>query len=76
LTIHIEKKIPVGAGLGGGSSDAAAVLTALNNHFGKPLSLPALMALGSRMGADVPFLFWVRRRWQPGSATSSIPSPT
>jgi 4-diphosphocytidyl-2-C-methyl-D-erythritol kinase len=55
LTIHIEKHIPVGAGLGGGSSDAAAVLMALNNHFGKPLSLPALMTLGSRLGADVPF---------------------
>ncbi|MFO7716611.1 4-(cytidine 5'-diphospho)-2-C-methyl-D-erythritol kinase [Desulfosarcina sp.] len=55
LTIHIEKKIPVGAGLGGGSSDAAAVLTALNDHFGKPLSRPELMALGARIGADVPF---------------------
>lgn len=55
LTIHIDKKIPVGAGLGGGSSDAAAVLVALNDYFGKPLSMQALMALGTRLGADVPF---------------------
>ena len=55
LTIHIDKKIPVGAGLGGGSSDAAAVLMALNDHFGQPLATRALMALGTRLGADVPF---------------------
>ncbi|MBC2711311.1 MAG: 4-(cytidine 5'-diphospho)-2-C-methyl-D-erythritol kinase [Desulfosarcina sp.] len=58
LTIHIEKNIPVGAGLGGGSSDAAAVLTALNDHFGQPLSTPALMALAARIGADVPFFIF------------------
>lgn len=55
LMIRIEKNIPVGAGLGGGSSDAAAVLNALNDHFGKPLSTPELMALGRSIGADVPF---------------------
>ena len=55
LTIHIDKKIPVGAGLGGGSSDAAAVLKALNDCFGRPLSTRKLMALGTRIGADVPF---------------------
>jgi 4-diphosphocytidyl-2-C-methyl-D-erythritol kinase len=55
VAIHIKKNIPVGAGLGGGSSDAAAVLTALNNHFGHPLSNPALMELGASIGADVPF---------------------
>jgi 4-diphosphocytidyl-2-C-methyl-D-erythritol kinase len=58
LTIHIEKKIPVGAGLGGGSSDAACVLTALNNYFNRPLSTAALMALGGRIGADVPFFIF------------------
>lgn len=55
LCIQIEKQIPVGAGLGGGSSDAAAVLTALNNHWGQPLSSSEMMALGARIGADVPF---------------------
>ena len=58
FSIHIEKKIPVGAGLGGGSSDAAAVLTFLNDHYGKPLSRTALMALGARIGADVPFFIF------------------
>jgi 4-diphosphocytidyl-2-C-methyl-D-erythritol kinase len=55
LAIHIDKNIPVGAGLGGGSSDAAAVLKALNGYFGQPLDTQALMALGRRLGADVPF---------------------
>ena len=55
LTIHIEKKIPVGAGLGGGSSDAAAVLRMLNGYFEQPLSWATLAALGRRIGADVPF---------------------
>lgn len=41
--------------MGGGSSDAAAVLTALNDRLGKPLSTTALMDLGARIGADVPF---------------------
>jgi 4-diphosphocytidyl-2-C-methyl-D-erythritol kinase len=55
LHIHIDKRIPVGAGLGGGSSDAATVLTALNRQYGEPLTLPALAVLGARIGADVPF---------------------
>lgn len=55
LHIHIEKRIPVGAGLGGGSSDAATVLTALNRQYAEPLTLPALSDLGARIGADVPF---------------------
>ena len=53
--IHIDKCIPVGAGLGGGSSDAAAVLTTLNRQLGSPLPASTLVALGSRIGADVPF---------------------
>ena len=65
LTIHIDKKIPVGAGLGGGSSDAAAVLMALNDYFGQPLALPALATLGTRLGADVPFFI----RGAPALAT-------
>lgn len=53
--IDIQKQIPVGAGLGGGSSDAAAVLKALNIHFGAPLNMPELKAVGARIGADIPF---------------------
>ncbi len=54
LKIRLTKKIPMAAGLGGGSSDAAAVLKFLNQHFGA-LSQEELMALGRRLGADVPF---------------------
>ena len=55
LEIRNTKRIPVEAGLGGGSADAAAVLRALNRHFGAPLSLPALAELGAQVGSDVPF---------------------
>ena len=48
-------RIPVEAGLGGGSADAAAVLRALNRHYGNPLSILALAELGSFVGSDVPF---------------------
>lgn len=55
LEIRITKRIPSEAGLGGGSADAAAVLRALNRHYGDPLSLPALAELGALVGSDVPF---------------------
>lgn len=55
LEIRITKRIPSQAGLGGGSSDAAAVLRALNRHFGSPLSILALAELGGQIGSDVPF---------------------
>ena len=55
LEIRILKRIPVEAGMGGGSADAAAVLRALNRHYGEPLSIMALAELGSMVGSDVPF---------------------
>jgi len=55
LEIRITKRIPTEAGLGGGSADAAAVLRALNRHYGNPLSIIALAELGSLVGSDVPF---------------------
>lgn len=55
LEIRITKRIPSGAGLGGGSADAAAVLRALNKHYGEPLSIFALAELGGSVGSDVPF---------------------
>ena len=53
--IHIEKQIPVAAGLGGGSSNAAAVLRALNRHYGGRYSPGQLMKMGQSLGADIPF---------------------
>ena len=55
IEIRITKRIPVQAGMGGGSADAAAVLRALNRHYGHPLSIPALAELGGQIGSDVPF---------------------
>lgn len=55
LEIRITKRIPSEAGLGGGSADAAAVLRALNRHYGDPLSILALAELGAQVGSDVPF---------------------
>lgn len=53
--IHIEKRIPVGAGLGGGSADAGAVLRALDSMSPQPLGTAELMRIAARLGADVPF---------------------
>lgn len=53
--IVLEKKVPIAAGLGGGSSDAAAVLRGLNTLYDSPLSLAQLVALARPLGADVPF---------------------
>lgn len=58
LSIEIVKRIPPGRGLGGGSSNAAAVLCTLNDVYGKPFSKKDLMRLGLRLGADVPFFIF------------------
>ena len=55
LEIRITKRIPSGAGMGGGSADAAAVLRALNRYYDNPLSVFALAELGAQVGSDVPF---------------------
>ena len=54
-SIELHKHIPHGAGLGGGSSDAAAVLKALNDQSGRPLDGSALETLAARLGSDIPF---------------------
>lgn len=55
VDIHIEKKIPLGSGLAGGSADAAAVLIGLSRLFGQKTPMTEIMELGSKLGADIPF---------------------
>jgi 4-diphosphocytidyl-2-C-methyl-D-erythritol kinase len=55
IKAQVEKNIPIAAGMGGGSSDAAATLVALNLFFGHPFGKEELLALSSKLGADVPF---------------------
>ena len=55
LEIHIEKRIPVCAGMAGGSSDAAAVLRWLNEQNGNPFTMRELAKIGERVGSDVPY---------------------
>ena len=60
VAISIEKVIPVAAGLGGGSSNAAAVLMGLNQHYGFPFGDGELRGIGLKVGADVPFFLFRR----------------
>ncbi len=55
VKIHIQKRIPSGAGMGGGSSDAAAVLAVLDKAFGSPVDEKRLYEIAAKIGADVPF---------------------
>ncbi len=58
LKIIIDKHIPVAAGLGGGSSNAAAVMCGLNQYYGFPLSYKRLISMGASLGADIPFFIY------------------
>jgi 4-diphosphocytidyl-2-C-methyl-D-erythritol kinase len=64
--IAVEKQIPAQAGMGGGSSDAASTLLALNRLWGLNMSLEVLCELGLRLGADVPFFIRGRNAWVEG----------
>ena len=73
ITLH--KRIPVGAGLGGGSADAAAVLRALNALSDAPMDAAALEALGETLGSDVPFCVRGGTRLAVGRGERLLPAP-
>lgn len=66
IHITIRKSIPVAAGLGGGSSNAATTLMALNEMQGLPCTTDDLMKMGSTLGADVPFFIFGKTAWATG----------
>lgn len=73
--IHLKKNIPVAAGLAGGSTDAAAVLTGLNRFWQLGLSTAELFELGSRIGADVPFCLLGKTALASGKGERLLPLP-
>ena len=73
LRIEIEKRIPVAAGLGGGSADAAAVLRAANELAGRPLDPDGLRVLAMRVGADVPSQIEPRHALVTGAGENVAP---
>ncbi|MES2309738.1 MAG: 4-(cytidine 5'-diphospho)-2-C-methyl-D-erythritol kinase [Verrucomicrobiota bacterium] len=66
VEIHLEKKTPHGAGLGGGSSDAATVLLTLREMYQVSTSDEELAALSSQMGSDIPFFIYRKAAWCRG----------
>lgn len=79
FAIEVEKRIPVGGGLGGGSADAGAVLRLLDHLAPEPIGQPRLMQLAVRLGADVPFLASTAPRalaWGRGERLLALPALT
>ena len=66
VCIEVEKNLPMGGGLGGGSSDAATTLVVLNELWGLQLSMEKLMELGLTLGADVPVFVYGYSAWAEG----------
>ncbi len=75
VEMRIDKRIPMGAGLGGGSSDAAAVLLALPVLAGREVDLPELCAMAEQLGSDVPFFLLGGRAVGIGRGSELFPLP-
>lgn len=75
VKIKLIKKIPLGAGLGGGSSNAATTLMALNTLYKKPLSEKKLRTLGSQLGSDIPFFLCQKSAFVEGQGERVVPAP-
>ena len=73
VDISVEKNIPIGAGLGGGSSDAATTLVALNELWHVGLSTEELIKIGLSLGADIPFFINGRAAWSEGIGEELTP---
>lgn len=73
LEFNIEKNIPLGAGLGGGSSNAAGTVLGLNALFKNPLSPGELLQIGAQLGADVPVFINQRHAWAEGIGEQLLP---
>ena len=76
IAIDIEKRIPIAAGLAGGSSDAAAVLRALNLLLGSPLTAQELLAVAAQCGSDTSFCLWGGTQWVQGTGTELVRWPS
>ena len=72
-SIHLRKTLPLGGGLGGGSSDAATTLVALNRLWGIRYDRTRLMALGAELGADVPVFVGGEAAWAEGIGEQLAP---
>lgn len=73
VTISLDKRLPMGGGLGGGSSDAATVLLALNHLWGLGLSRQRLQEIGLSLGADVPIFIYGRNAFAEGVGEAFTP---
>lgn len=76
IDITLKKRIPTGAGLGGGSSDAATTLLTLNEMNDLPLTTEELLQLGESLGADVPFFVFGKTAWAAGKGEILTHGPT
>lgn len=76
VRISVEKQLPMGGGLGGGSSDAATTLIALNHLWQTGLSRSELMTLGLQLGADVPFFIFGQNAFAEGVGEVLMPLAT
>ncbi len=73
VAIEVEKRLPIGGGVGGGSSDAATVLVALNQLWGMRLDTEVLATLGLSLGADVPVFVHGNAAWAEGVGERLVP---
>jgi 4-diphosphocytidyl-2-C-methyl-D-erythritol kinase len=73
VEITVDKRLPMGGGIGGGSSDAATTLLALNRLWGLDLPRTTLMALGLKLGADVPFFVFGQNAFAEGIGEELTP---